>query len=46
MKTLTVCQHSFQKLMSSPCLTKCKALLLVKLMLLLQELQCFSHSLE
>jgi hypothetical protein len=32
--------------MSSPCLTRCKTLLLVTLMLILKELQCFSHSLE
>jgi hypothetical protein len=36
----------FKSKLSSPCLTRCKTLFLETLMLLLQELQCFSHSLE
>jgi hypothetical protein len=39
-------QRSFQMLTQFTMLNKCKTLLLVTLMLLLQEPQCFSHSLE
>jgi hypothetical protein len=46
MKTLTVGQRSYQKLTQLTMLTKVQDPLVLKLILLLQELQCFSLSLE
>jgi hypothetical protein len=46
MKTLKVRQRSFQKLTQFTMLNKVQDPLACKVNLLLQELQCFSHSLE
>jgi hypothetical protein len=46
MKTLTVGQRSFEKLIQYTMLNKVQTLLLVKLLLLLKELKCFSLSHE
>jgi hypothetical protein len=46
MKTLTVAQRSFQKLAQFTMLNKLQEPLACKVNLLLEELLCFSHSLE